>query len=134
VHIRFLLLQKEKEADEGDFTLTLNRKMTYEQFSAKVGEHLKVDPSHLRFSTMYQNLKQKTNVKRNLNQSLYQILNPNTSGYAYNTNQRNDSLYYEVLEQSLSEYETKKLLKVTWLSEGIAKEVCIEKRTRYFAN
>lgn len=34
-----------------------------------------------------------------------------------------DALYYEVLDTSLSEYETKKTLKVTWLIDGINKEV-----------
>ena len=36
---------------------------------------------------------------------------------------RGDALYYEVLEMSLSDYESKKCLKVTWLPDGITKEV-----------
>ncbi len=36
--------------------------------------------------------------------------------------QRNDAFYFEVLEMSLAELDTKKSVKLTWLSEGITKE------------
>ena len=39
---------------------------------------------------------------------------------------RSDALYYEVLETSLADYETKKLMKVMWLPEGINKEEQLE--------
>lgn len=56
------------------------------------------------------------------NQSLLNILNP--TGYGQlNMNQRSDSLYFEVLDMSLAELDTKKSLKITVLSEGITKEV-----------
>jgi hypothetical protein len=42
-----------------------------------------------------------------------------------NSTQRNDAFYFEVLEMSLAELDTKKSIKLTWLSEGITKEVCI---------
>lgn len=111
---------------QGDeFTLTLSRKMTYEQFSKKVGEHLGVDPSHLRFSpVLATNGKPKQPIKRNINQTLFQILNGQYGSYGYSMHLP-DALYYEILDTSLSEYETKKTLKVTWLPEGINKEVCI---------
>jgi ubiquitin carboxyl-terminal hydrolase 7 len=57
-----------------------------------------------------------------LSQTLQQILSSQYSSYGY-SNHRNDTLYYEVLETSLADYETKKIVKVTWLSEGITKEV-----------
>ena len=101
--------------------------MSYDQFSAKVGERLKVDPTHIRFSTVNTTTgKPKQIVKRNPNQNLWQILSPQFSTYN-NSNQRNDALYYEVLDISLSELDTKKILKVTWVSEGVTKEVCISK-------
>ena len=112
-----------KDLDEENFELALSRKMTYDQFSAKVGEHLKVDPTHIRFSTVNATTgKVKAVVKRNPNQSLYQITSPQFSSYG-SSNQRSDALYYEVMEISLSELETKKLVKVTWVSEGLTKEV-----------
>ena len=112
------------EGEEEVFKLDLSRKMSYEQFSAKVGEYLKKDPTHLRFSTVNATTgKFKAPVKRSANQNLYQILNPQFGTYG-NNNQRDDALYYEVLEMSLSELDTKKNLRVTWVTEGISKEVC----------
>lgn len=111
------------EVDLETFEIALSRRMTYDQFSARVGEHLGVDPTHIRFSTVNSTTgKPKAIVKRNANQSLYQILYPEFFTYN-NSNQRSDTLYYEVMDMSLSELETKKNLRVTWLSEGISKEV-----------
>ncbi|KAL1970798.1 hypothetical protein VTN77DRAFT_2632 [Rasamsonia byssochlamydoides] len=115
-----------KGSEGEEFTLTLSRKMTYDQFSKKVGEHLNVDPTHLRFSPVIASTgKPKQPIKRNTNQNLYQILNGQYGTYGYSMH-RSDALYYEVLETSLSEYETKKSLKVTWLPEGITKEQVFE--------
>ena len=109
--------------DDEVFELALSRKMSYDQFSAKVGERLKVDPTHIRFSTMNATtLKPKAIIKRNPNQNLWQILMPQFNSYN-NSNQKSDSLFYEVMEMSLSELETKKSMKVTWVSEGVMKEV-----------
>ncbi|KAM5441568.1 ubiquitin-specific protease ubp15 [Microsporum ferrugineum] len=110
------------ESDDSTFTLALSRKMNYEQFSTKVGEYLKVDPTHLRFAPVATNTgNPKPFIRRNVAQTLAQILHTQYSAYG-NSGQRNDALYYEILETSLSEYETKKLLKISWLPEGIVKE------------
>lgn len=107
-----------------EFTLTLSRKMTYDQFSKKVAEHLNVVPTHLRFSpVMASNGKPKTPLKRSTTSTLAQILNGQYGAYGY-TMHRPDALYYEVLEMSLTDYESKKCFKVTLLPEGITKEVC----------
>ncbi|GMG14402.1 unnamed protein product [Aspergillus oryzae var. brunneus] len=111
------------KAGEGDeFTLTLSRKMTYDQFSKKVGEHLNVESTHLRFApVMASTGKPKQFIKRNpnqANQTLYQILSGTMTGYGYSMH-RSDALYYEVLETSLSDYESKTSLKVTWLPEVV---------------
>ena len=114
-------LGTKNEADS--FRLALSRKMSYEQFSAKVGEYLKVDPTHLRFSTVNVTTgKIKGIVKRMGNQNLFNIMKPQFGQYG-NNNQRDDMLYYEVLDMSLSELDTKKNLKVTWVTEGVSKEV-----------
>ena len=111
--------------EEDVFQIALSRKMSYDQFSTKVGEHLKVDPTHIRFSTINATSnKPKSIVKRLQNQSLYQILSPQFGTYN-STNQRSDALLFEVLDMSVSEMDTKKTLKVTWVSEGIQKEVCL---------
>lgn len=104
------------------FDLPVSRKLTYDQFAARVAEKLQADPTHIRFLTVNSSTsKPKATVKRGPAQSLHQILNPPYT--SYNLNQRSDSLFYEVLEMSLSELEMKKALKVTWVSEGLAKEV-----------
>ncbi|KAF5015032.1 hypothetical protein F66182_13783, partial [Fusarium sp. NRRL 66182] len=113
-----------RQGDE--FVLTLSRKMTYDQFAKKVGEHLGIDYSHLRFyPVLATNAKPKPPIKRTINQTLYQILNGQYGSYGYSMHLP-DALYYEVLDTSLSEYETKKTLKVTWLIDGINKETAYE--------
>lgn len=115
---------KGHESVDGEvFDLMLSRRTVYDQLAAKVGEHLKVDPTHLRFTTINATSGTPKNpVKRSLTITLQQIL-----GLQYNTYtappQATYALFYEVLDLSLSELETKKQLKVTWLSEGISKEV-----------
>lgn len=109
-----------------EFTLTLSRKMTYDQFSKKVGEHLNVDPTHLRFApVMASTGKAKAFLKRSITSTLAQILNGQYGTYGY-TMHRSDALYYEVLDMSLSDYESKKCFKVTMLTEGITKEETVE--------
>ena len=104
------------------FDITLSRKTMYDQFAAKIGEKLKADPTHIRFMTAhYTTGKPKLVVKRNPNQSLYQMLNPQFS--SYNLNQRNDCLYFEVMDMSLAELEMKKALKVVWVGENCSNEV-----------
>ena len=113
------------DGDKDIFKLDLSKRMSYEQFSAKVGEHLKVDPTHIRFSTVNSTTgKAKGPVKRNITSTLHQILFP---AFAYgNSNQRDDALYYEILDMSLSELDTKKSLKVIYVSEGQSKDEAFE--------
>jgi ubiquitin carboxyl-terminal hydrolase 7 len=101
----------------------MSSKFSYDQMAAKVGEKLDVEPTHLRFHTVNASTHNpKTPIKRNLTQTLQQILTPPYSTFG-NNNQRADMLYFEILDMSLSELDTKKNLKVTWLSEGITKDV-----------
>jgi ubiquitin carboxyl-terminal hydrolase 7 len=104
------------------FELILSNKHSYDQIAAKVGEHLKVDPTHLRFWTVNAaNGNPKASVKRGQSQSLSTILNPPYSTFA-NNNQRPDALYFEILDISLTELDTKKALRIVWLSDGMSKE------------
>jgi ubiquitin carboxyl-terminal hydrolase 7 len=114
------------KANEGDeFTLALSRKMTYDQFAKKVGEHLKVDATHLRFAPVMQSTgKAKPFLKRTVPQNLAQILTGQYGAYGY-TMHRSDALYYEILDMSLSDFESKKCFKVTWLPDGVSKEVSL---------
>lgn len=106
------------------FELVLSAKIGYDQLAEKVGAALEVEPTHLRFYTVNGTTSApRLAVKRlSTNQTLQNILNP--TGYSQlNQNQRNDALYFEVLDMSLAELDTKKNVKITWLSEGINKEV-----------
>lgn len=105
--------------------MELSTRLTYDQVAERVGERLGVDSTHLRFYTVnLQTGNPKVAVKRNPTQTLQQILSPPYASYS-SGNQRQDSLYYEVLDISLTELDTKKSLKVVWLTEGISKEVRI---------
>lgn len=65
----------------------------------------------------------RTVVKRNQNSTLQQML---TNQYYANSTVSSNSLFYEVLELSLTELETKKIIKLCWLPDGIAKEESLE--------
>ncbi|KAK3939543.1 ubiquitin carboxyl-terminal hydrolase [Diplogelasinospora grovesii] len=104
------------------FEMVLNSKISYDKLSEKVGERLQADGTHLRFYTVNASSgNPRAPVKRMPNSTLHTILNP--TGYGQlNMNQRNDALYFEVLDISLAELDTKKPIKITLLSEGITKE------------
>ncbi|KAK3328499.1 hypothetical protein B0T19DRAFT_424769 [Cercophora scortea] len=104
------------------FDLVLNAKMSYDKLAEKLGERLGVDPTHLRFYTVNATTgNPRTAIRRGPNQNLNSILNP--VGYGQiNNNQRVDALYFEILDMSLAELDTKKSIKITVLSEGITKE------------
>lgn len=104
------------------FTLTLSKKMAYDQFASKVAEYLKTEPSHLRFTTVSTAGKPKLPIKYNANATLNNILFPGPYNYSANSTQRPDALFYEVLDMSLKELEQRKPIKVTWLPEGLSKE------------
>lgn len=103
--------------------MVLNSKISYDKLSEKIAESLGVEATHLRFYTVNASSgNPRTAVKRGQNQTLHTILNP--VGYGQlNMNQRNDALFFEVLDMSLAELDTKKSVKLTLLSEGITKEV-----------
>ena len=87
-----------------------------------MGAFLKVQGTHLRFTTMNPHSgAPRTPIKRNVNQLLAQILQPPYSNYISTT-----GLYYEVLDLPLSELETKKSFKVTWLPDGISSSETLE--------
>lgn len=121
--VHFRPHSKNPEPYVENLDIELSSKSNYDQVSAKVGEKLGVDPTHLRFHTVANSTGAvKAPVKRMAGQTLASILNPSFSTFA-NNNTKTDELYYEVLEMSLAEFDTKKLLKVTWISEGITKDV-----------
>lgn len=121
--VRFAPHQKNADPYQHSMEVELSLKFSYDQIAARVGELLEVNPTYLRFHTIAQSTGNiKNAVKRLQNQTLSSILNPSYSTFG-NSNIKPDELCYEVLEMSLSELDTKKPVKVTWLSEGITKDV-----------
>jgi ubiquitin carboxyl-terminal hydrolase 7 len=105
------------------FILTMSSKISYDQLAERVGERLNVDPTHLRFFTVNASSNNpKAPVRRAVQTNLSQILSP-SNNYPTTAQTKPDALYFEVLDMSLAELDTKKNVKVTWLSEGITKEV-----------
>lgn len=117
--------------EELTFQLALSKKDSYDALAHKVADYLSsksdtpIDHSHIRFtSTNPQNGKPRTAVKRQANSTVSQILSgPNGYGsYGYQPSQTSDHLFYEVLEMSLADLEQRRIVRVTWLTEGIQKE------------
>jgi ubiquitin carboxyl-terminal hydrolase 7 len=127
LHKRLVMFRAHPQRCDGEkyppFEMVLNSKMSYDRLSEKIGEKLGVEPTHLRFYTVNASSNNpRAAVKRSQNQTLFTILNP--AGYGQlNMNQRNDALFFEVLDMSLAELDTKKSVKLILLSEGITKEV-----------
>jgi ubiquitin carboxyl-terminal hydrolase 7 len=95
---------------KGEFEITLSKKMTYDMMAAKFGERLKHDPMKLRFTTANgPNGTPKTVLKRTANQTVNEIVSPSyIQGQA-------SLLYYEKLDVSIVELETKRSLKIWWM-------------------
>ncbi|WVQ73689.1 hypothetical protein IAR50_003269 [Cryptococcus sp. DSM 104548] len=111
---RILVHFKPRYEDKGnmapDFELILSKKSTYEVMANRVGDYLKHDPLKLRFTSAHnQNGGPKNTVKRGLNQSVADITQ--TSYYSQHSH---IVIYYELLDISIVELETKKSLKVIW--------------------
>ena len=115
--------QKSDPEEYPPFEMVLNSRISYDKLSEKVGERLGVEATHLRFYTVNASSgNPRAAVKRGQNQTLQTILVP--AGYGQlNVNQRNDALFFEVLDMSLAELDTKKSIKLTLVTEGITKEV-----------
>jgi ubiquitin carboxyl-terminal hydrolase 7 len=102
---------------KGEFEITLSKKMTYDMMAAKFGERLKHDPLKLRFTTANgPNGTPKTVLKRTANQTVNEIVSPSyIQGQA-------SLLYYEILEVSIVELETKRSLKIWWMGANNREE------------
>lgn len=89
--------------------LTLSKKMTYDLMSAKAGELLKHDPLKIRFVIANgPNGTPKTVIKRSANQTVGEIVSVSyLQGSA-------SLLYYELLDVSIVELETKRSIRVYW--------------------
>jgi ubiquitin carboxyl-terminal hydrolase 7 len=123
INIEFVPRVQPEGVELPSFSLTLSKKMLYDQMAAKVAEYLQCEPTHLRFTTVSSATnKPKLVVKYNANHTLNTIMFPGPYSYAQASGQRPDALFYEKLEMSLKELEQRRPIKVTWLPEGLQKE------------
>lgn len=102
--------EEQMERKLPDFELTLSKKMNYEQLAQKVGEYLEYDPLKLRFWSPGANGQPKSPaIRRNSPSTLAEMVQP-----SYQT-APSSVFFYELLDISLQELETKKNVKITWM-------------------
>jgi ubiquitin carboxyl-terminal hydrolase 7 len=87
--------------------------------SQKVADHLKHESIKLRFTTSAANGTPKNILKRSLNQSIQDIITPPSYNAAPAT-----LIFYEKLDVSIVELETKRSLKIVWTGLHNKEEVC----------
>ncbi|GAA6026726.1 hypothetical protein JCM8097_005817 [Rhodosporidiobolus ruineniae] len=111
VVVTFRPRYEDPEHEYEEFAITLSKKNSYDQMASKVGERLKFDPLKLRFTQSNgANGSPKTIVRRQSNQTVAELIQP---GYM----QTNcNLLYYERLDVSIIELETKKSLRINWVT------------------
>ncbi|SCV67019.1 BQ2448_5665 [Microbotryum intermedium] len=94
-----------------EFEITLSKKNNYDQMAGRVGERLKHDPLKLRFTQANgQNGQPKTIVRRQGSMTVAELVSP-----SYNMTHAANLLYYEMLDVSIIELETKKSLRISWV-------------------
>jgi ubiquitin carboxyl-terminal hydrolase 7 len=92
----------------------------------RVGDYLKQDPLKLRFTSSNPTTgAPKAIIKRALNQSVADITSTN-----YYAAHPNIIVYYELLDISIIELETKKSLKVIWTGQNNREEVSLGDQIR----
>ncbi|CAJ0637306.1 11152_t:CDS:10, partial [Entrophospora sp. SA101] len=110
-----------KNRDPKEFELVLNKKMTYDAVAEEVGTYLNTEPLKLRFTSATG--APKNIIKRTTTQSLTDMIQT-----TYSNNGTPPLLYYEMLDVSIIELETKKFLKVNWLGTKVKDEELIDIR------
>ncbi|PLW36364.1 hypothetical protein PCANC_16194 [Puccinia coronata f. sp. avenae] len=91
-----------------EFDLLLSNKLTYDQMASQVGERLQHDPMKLQFTSSHQG-NPKDIIRRTAAQGT--LADMIQSSYK---NAPNNVLFYELLDMSIVEIETKRNVKVTW--------------------
>ncbi|KAF9172197.1 hypothetical protein BGX20_006156 [Mortierella sp. AD010] len=101
------------------YSIELSRKSTYDQVASKLAEKLGTDPLHIQFTTASSpNGAPKNTIKRMPNMVLLEML---ASGYVHG-GVAPSVIFYEKLNVSIVELESKRLVKVTWLGPTMKDE------------
>lgn len=105
------------------YSIELSKKSTYDQVATKLAERLGTDPLHIQFtSASITGGVPKTTIKRSTNLQLQEML---SSGYAHQGNNAH-VIFYEKLDISIVELESKRVIKVTWIGSTMKDETTHE--------
>ncbi|KAF9179390.1 hypothetical protein BGZ50_006969, partial [Haplosporangium sp. Z 11] len=106
------------------YSIELSRKSTYDQVAAKLAEKLETDPLHIQFTpAVTHNGQQRGAIKRDPDLLLHGMLSP---VYTQQGIGINPVLFYEKLNISIVELESKRLIKVTYLGPTLKDESTFE--------
>ncbi|KAI8605315.1 cysteine proteinase [Dissophora ornata] len=126
IYNRIVVQFKPKYDEDGTlptYSIELSKKSTYDQVASKLAEKLGVDPLHIQFtSASAPNGLPKSAIKRLTNLQLQEML---THVYVHQGAGLN-VIYYEKLDMSIVELESKRLIKVTWLGPTLKDETTHE--------
>ncbi|KAG0040633.1 hypothetical protein BGZ82_000591 [Podila clonocystis] len=102
------------------YSIELSRKSSYDQVASKLAEKLETDPLHIQFTAAPTPGGQpRMPIRRSTNLLLQDMISP---GYTYQGQPTPNVIYYEKLDMSIVELESKRLIKVTWLGPTLKDE------------
>ncbi|KAF9095753.1 hypothetical protein BGX23_012681 [Mortierella sp. AD031] len=106
------------------YSIELSKKSTYDQVASKLAEKLGTDPLHIQFTqASVGGGIPKATIKRSTNLHLQEMLSP---GYAHQAGNFTNVIFYEKLDISIVELESKRVIKVNWLGPVMKDETTHE--------
>lgn len=113
--------KNEEDTTLPSFTLDLSKRNTYDEITAKLGEKLNMNPLRLQLTTaLAPGGLPKATLKRHTNMLLRDMI-----GISHIQGMANGiyRLYYEKLDRTIDEVESRKQIRVTWLGPTLKDEV-----------
>ncbi|OAQ27058.1 hypothetical protein K457DRAFT_1805530 [Linnemannia elongata AG-77] len=120
IHNRLMVEFKPKTDNDAHlptFLVELSKKNTYDEIAAVASAKLEIDPLFVQFTSSSVGGVPKKVILKDTKLSLEEILSP---GYVQGNEKT--TLFYQKLDMSIVELETKRMFKVTWLSPTLKKE------------
>ncbi|KAF9430947.1 hypothetical protein BGZ94_001693 [Podila epigama] len=109
--------KNEENSSLKTYSIELSKKSTYDQVAAKLAEQLHVDPLHIQFTSAV--ALNGAPIRRSTNLLLQDMI---TSGYMYQGAPPPNVVFYEKLDMSIVELESKRIVKVIWLGPTLKDE------------
>ncbi|KAJ3321282.1 hypothetical protein HDV06_004507 [Boothiomyces sp. JEL0866] len=107
ISVTFISRERTAEGD-GEFALKLSKKTPFDEVAKQVGSYLKHDPTMIKFYQSTHNRAPLQPVRRQIGTTLTEMVGQ------YYTN-ADPVLYYDLLDMSLDEFDSKRYIKVTFL-------------------